>query len=97
MAKPRRGGLSRIFQVNKTRAVTTENILCAGPPQFSPVPQQAMMGVQGPFEHVMQATKFFPPASSAPLNGEQWAVVGAETQVLFGQILNFRTLITQYN
>jgi hypothetical protein len=30
---------------------------------------------------VMGAAKFFPPALSPPLNGELWAIVGAETQV----------------
>jgi hypothetical protein len=29
----------------------------------------------------MQATKFGPPTSASPLNGQQWAIVGAETQV----------------
>jgi hypothetical protein len=29
----------------------------------------------------MAATKFFASESSVPLNGEQWAIVGAETQV----------------
>ena len=48
----------------------------------APVPQQAIMGVPNSFEYVMQATKFFPPASSVPLQGEQWAIVGAETQVI---------------
>ncbi len=44
------------------------------------IPQQAQMG-QNPYDAVMRETKFFPPASSAPLDGEQWAIVGAETQV----------------
>ena len=42
------------------------------------VPQQAVMG---PVDRIMQAAHFFPPSSSQPLNGEQWAIVGAETQV----------------
>eukprot|EP00291_Cryptomonas_curvata_P026239 CAMPEP_0172174344 /NCGR_PEP_ID=MMETSP1050-20130122/13605_1 /TAXON_ID=233186 /ORGANISM="Cryptomonas curvata, Strain CCAP979/52" /LENGTH=321 /DNA_ID=CAMNT_0012846295 /DNA_START=72 /DNA_END=1034 /DNA_ORIENTATION=+ len=48
------------------------------------IPQQAQMGqvIPNPFEAVMRETRFFPPASSAPLIGEQWAIVGAETQVL---------------
>jgi hypothetical protein len=31
---------------------------------------------------VMAATKFFASESSVPLNGEKWAIVGAETQVI---------------
>ena len=42
------------------------------------VPQQAVMG---PVDRIMQAAHFSPPSSSQPLNGEQWAIVGAETQV----------------
>jgi hypothetical protein len=30
---------------------------------------------------VMAATRFFASESSVPLNGEKWAIVGAETQV----------------
>jgi hypothetical protein len=53
------------------------------------IPQQAQMGqvIQNPFDAVMRETRFFPPESSAPLNGEQWAIVGAETQVFQPDVL----------
>ena len=47
------------------------------------VPPQVVMGVPHPVDRIMQAANFFPPTSSQPLNGEQWAIIGAETQVSF--------------